>query len=115
MCVYALKTTVRSFSSKLSKFKKFYIFIKEKFMLKQILGPSPLLYGVKKISSHLFFRGGSENNVCLSDEAFFEIMTETIPDKPRRLNNREVRELLSSTAKLTKEQRLFKSVLEEAK
>lgn len=84
-------------------------------MFKQVLGRSPLLYGVKKIHSHLFFRGGSENNLCLSDEAFFEIMTETIPDKPRRLNNREVQELLSSTAKLTKEQRLLKSVIEEAK
>lgn len=105
------KTPV-SFSSKLSKFKKFYIFIKEKFMVKQVLGPSPLLYGVKKIHSHLFFRGGSENDICLSDEAFFEMI---IPDKPPRLSNREVRELSSVTAKLTREQRLFKSVIEEAK
>jgi len=88
-------------------------------MFRKILGPSPLLYGVKKIQSHLFFRGGSENGVCLSDEAFFEIMTETIDsnpnkNKPRRLNNREIRELLSTKAKLTKEERLLKSVLEEA-
>jgi hypothetical protein len=44
-------------------------------------------------------------------------MTETIesnPEKPRRLNNKEVRELLASKVKLTKEQRLLKSVLEEA-
>ena len=88
-------------------------------MFRQIWGPSPLLCGVKKIRSDLFFRGGSENDVCLSDEAFFEIMTETIDSDPnknkaRRLNNREVRELLSTKAKLTKEQRLLKSVLEEA-
>jgi hypothetical protein len=102
-----VKTPV-SFSSKLYLLNK-------NFMFKQVLGPSPLLYAVKKIHSRLFFRGGSENNVCLSDEAFFEIMTKTIPDKPRRLNNREVQELLSSTAKLTKEQRLLKSVIEEAK
>jgi len=84
-------------------------------MFKKVLGPSPLLYGVRKIQSHLFFRGGSEDNVCLSDEAFFEMITETIPEKPRRLNNREVRELFSVTAKLTKEQRLLKSIIEEAK
>lgn len=89
-------------------------------MFRKILGPSPLLCGVKKIQSHLYFRGGSANDVCLSDEAFFEIMTETIDsdpnnnNKPRRLNNREVRELLSTKAKLTKEQRLLKSVIEEA-
>lgn len=40
-------------------------------------------------------------------------MTETIDsdpnkNKPRRLNNREARELLSTKAKLTKEQRLLK-------
>ena len=35
-------------------------------------------------------------------------------NKPSRLNSREVRELLSTKAKLTKEQRLLKSVLEEA-
>lgn len=88
-------------------------------MFKKILGPSPLLFGVKRIHSHLFFRGGHENDVCLSDEAFFEMMTEAIESdftksKPRRLNNREVRELLSSKSRLTKEQRLLKSVLKEA-
>jgi hypothetical protein len=101
-----VKTPV-SLSSKLYLLKKI-------FMFKQILGPSPLLHVVKKIHSRLFFRGGSENNGCLSDEAFFKIMTETIPDKPHRLNNKEVRELLSSTAKLTKQQRILKSVIEEA-
>ena len=96
-----------SFSSKLYLIKKF-------FMFKQVLGPSPLLHVVKKIHSRLFFRGGSENEACLSDQAFFEMMSETIPDKPPRLNDREVRELLSSTAKLTKQQRILKSILEEA-
>lgn len=86
-------------------------------MFRKILGPSPLLWGAKKMQSHLYFRGGSENDVCLSDQAFFEMVTETIDsnkNKPRRLNDREVRELLSTKAKLTKEQRLLKSVLEEA-
>lgn len=87
-------------------------------MFKKILGPSPLLYGVKKVHSHLFFREGSKNNDYLSDDTFFEIMTETLdpnPKKPRRLNNKEVRELFSNTAKLSKEQRLLGSVIEEAK
>ena len=88
-------------------------------MFRKILGSSPLLCGVKKIHSHLFFRGGNENDVCLSDEAFFEMVTETTDSGPnknklRRLNSREVRDLLSTKAKLTKEQRLLKSVLEEA-
>ena len=89
-------------------------------MFKQILGPSPLLWGVKKIHMHLFFNGSSQNNdVCLSDEAFLELMTEPSdadPNKnrPHRMSTREVRELLSTKAKLTKEERLLKSVLEEA-
>ena len=60
---------------------------------------SPSIFGLrdKKVQSHLFFRGGSENNVSMSDETFFDIMSETIDiesdpdkDKPRRLSNREV-------------------------
>lgn len=82
-------------------------------MFKKILDPFPVLGRVKKLQSHLSFRGGSENDVCLSDEAFFEIISET--NKPRRLNNKEVRDLLSTQSiKLTKEQRLLKSVLENA-
>ncbi len=55
-----------------------YIFSKGGFMFRKILGPSPILYGIKKVHSHLFIRGGSENDLCLSDEAFFEIMTEPV-------------------------------------
>jgi len=87
-------------------------------MFRKILGPSPLLCGVKKIHSHLFFHGGSKNDACLSDEEFFEMITEIMEDpnnqKPRRLTNCEVVELFSARAKLTKEQRLLKSVLKEA-
>ena len=43
-------------------------------MFRKILGRSPLFSGVKKIQSHLSFRGGSGHDVCLSDEAFFEII-----------------------------------------
>lgn len=65
-------------------------------------------------------RGGdSKGGVYLLDEAFFEIMTETMESDPTneklpRIKNTELRELLSTQAKLTKEQRLLKSVLEEA-
>jgi len=65
-------------------------------------------------------RGGdSKSGVYLLDEAFFEIMTETMESDPTneklpRIKNTELRELLSTQAKLTKEQRLLKSVLEEA-
>ena len=87
-------------------------------MFRKILGPFPLLCGLKNTELS-FFRGGSQNDVCLSDKAFFEIMTETIDfdsnkNKPRRLNNKQVRELLSTKAKLTKEQQLLKSVLKKA-
>lgn len=87
-------------------------------MFRKILDPFPLLCGLKNTELS-FFRGGSQNDVCLSDKAFFEIMTETIDfdsnkNKPRRLNNKQVRELLSTKAKLTKEQQLLKSVLKKA-
>ena len=65
-------------------------------------------------------RGGdSKSGVYLLDEAFFEIMTETMESDPTneklpRIKNTELRELLSTQVKLTKEQRLLKSVLEEA-
>lgn len=82
--------------------------------VRRILGPSPMLYGIEKIHKHLSFRGGSEDDVCLSDESFFELMTEQMNTKPRRLNQREVQELFDKSKKLTKEQRLVKSILEEA-
>lgn len=83
-------------------------------MIKKILGPSPMFYGINKIKSHLFFSGGSTEDVCASDDAFFQMMTDKLGSKPRRLNHREVQELFSDKALLTKEQRLLKSVLEES-
>lgn len=88
-------------------------------MIIKILGPSPLLKGAQTVITCLNFRGGSsfENDVCLSDEAFFEIMTQDVELKPPRLNERETRKLLSSNEnlKLSKDQKLFKSVVKEAK
>lgn len=71
----------------------------------------------KKNSKSYFFRGGSENNAGLSDEAFFETRTkESVSDRAKasKLNTKEVRELLSIKAKLTKKQWLLKSILEKA-
>jgi hypothetical protein len=44
---------------------------------------------------------------------FFEIITEKFDAKPRRMSNREIKQLLNTKAKLSKEQKLLKSVLEE--
>ena len=87
-------------------------------MFKKISIRFPLSYGIKKIrtrGTQLFFRGGdTKSDICLSDEAFFEMIIDTSKNKPRRLSPKEVQELFSTKAKLTKEQRLLKSVLEEA-
>src|SRR5210317_42565 len=81
------------------------------FMFRQILEPSPALYVIKKIHSHLFFHGGDATDTYLSDQEFFE----GISDKPVRLTNPKVTEMLSNkTKKLTKDQRLVKSVIEQA-
>jgi len=87
---------------------------KDTFMIAKILGPSPMLYGIKKIHSYLFVRGGSQEDVCLSDEAFFELMTE---EQPPRMTGSELQEWLDPIKKvrLTKDQKLLKSVIEQAK
>lgn len=86
-------------------------------MFRRILGPSPVLYGIKKVRRHLSIRGGSENGSYSSDDTFFEMMTEKIDSKPPRINNKQLQHLLFDKAnkvKLTKEQRLVKSAIEEA-
>ena len=50
-------------------------------MLKRIVGPSPLLWGVKKIRSNISFRGGwrqDNNNICLSEEGFIDVVIEDL-------------------------------------
>ena len=80
-----------------------------------VLGPSPLLYGVKRVHSHLFFRGGETQDMCYSDDGFFEIISETVDNqaKPRRASAKEIRDLFSNKATLTKDQRLVKSIMDE--
>lgn len=84
------------------------------FRFRQILGQSPALYVIKKVRSHLFFHGGDTTDMYLSDKEFFEVMSDK-DSNPARLTNREVTELLSNKAKkLTKDQKLVKSVIEQA-
>lgn len=103
----------------------------QKNIINRIIGPSLLLRGVGKINSHLFSRGGhqQDKDICYSDEAFFEMELENIEldnkeilsdeidfeRKIPRATNSEVRDLLSAKGKLSKNQRLVKSVIEEAK
>ena len=83
-------------------------------IINMVFGSSPLLHGVRKVHSHLFFRGGS-SEVCYEDSQFFEILSETIDGEPkcRRASPKEIRDLFSEQAKLTKDQRLVKSIMEE--
>lgn len=82
-----------------------------------VLGPSPLLYGVRYMHSHrhLFFRGGETQDMCYSDDGFFEIISKSIDNqaKPRRGSAKEIRNLFSNKSRLTKNQRLVKSILDE--
>ena len=88
---------------------------KRKNIINKIVGPSPLLFGVRQMHSNLFFRGGNQD-VCYSEDGFFKIISENIDvdNKPRRATSKEVQELFSSKGKLTKDQRLVKSIIEEA-
>ena len=61
-------------------------------MLKKILDPSLALYVIKKVHSHLFFYRRNATNMYLSDREFSEV----ISDKPARLINKEVKEMLSN-------------------
>ena len=93
-------------------------------MIHKLLGPSLMISGVKKVHNYLSLRAGAQAqspnvdvDVCFSDEDFFEMISEQSSGvkKKARLSDREVRNLLSAnTKKLTSDQRLVKSVLEEA-
>lgn len=41
-------------------------------MLKQIIGPSPAIFVIKKVGSSLFYRGRSENTVLYSNQEFVQ-------------------------------------------
>ena len=80
----------------------------------KILGSSPMSYYIKKVSTAI--RAGadkSEHGQCMADEGRFDTFIHDSPEKPPRLSNSELRDLLSSRAKLTKQQKLVKSVLDD--
>lgn len=83
------------------------------FILQHISGPSPAVYTINKIRSHVSFRGGQTNEEYCTDEEFFEFIDHEI--KSPRLINKELTKILNTKAKkLTKNQKLIKSVIEEA-
>ena len=94
-------------------------------MIQKLIGPLPVIYGVKKVHNYLSHRAGAQPqspgidaDVCLSDEEFFQMIieqSESSVKKHPRLSNQEVRNLLSANTKsLSRDQRLLKSILEEA-
>ena len=88
-------------------------------MLRYILGPSPLvstITTIRKLNSNLSFRGGSTEGQCFSVEISYEFLENlTDSNKPERLTQSQLQKILSTNAKkLTKQQRLLKSVLDEA-
>lgn len=100
--------------------------------LLKFLGPSPILSLSKKLSAKLKrrklplntdlqIRGGADKikmlpdvdtDMCMSDEAFFESYNWDKP-KPRRLTERELREIHSAKAGLSRDQKLVQSVLDD--
>ena len=84
-------------------------------MFRNFIGPSPNLYVIKNYHPNLFFYGVDTSDTYLSDQEFFKVITDE-DSKLTRLTNQEVTEMFSNRAKkFTKDQRLIKSVREEAK
>lgn len=84
-------------------------------MIAKILGPSPMLYCIKKITVSIR-AGGNESDFhgqCMADEARFDTFIQDSPERPPRLSNSELRDLLESKGKLTKQQKLVKSLVED--
>ena len=85
-------------------------------MLKQIIGPSPAVFVIKKVGSSLFCRGGNENTVLHPNKEFVQFTEGASEPKPLRMTQLQLNELLKNEAKrkLTKNEKLIKSVVEQA-
>lgn len=82
-------------------------------MFRQILGPSPTLDVRKKVRSHLFFHWGNATDTHFSEQEFFQVILDNNSNS-LRLTNRQITEILSNKGKkLTKDQRLVKSIIEQ--
>lgn len=107
---------------KIKNSKILFNLLKKIFIFRKILGPSPLFWSLKQIKTQLLFRGGQnvyESDIYSSDdETFFKIMnhefdTNSNANKFCRFTESEFKKLLSTRSKLTKEQKLLKSVIED--
>lgn len=80
----------------------------------RILSVSPMCYSFKKAHQIFLVRRNNEINIDentrLSDNAFFETYVE---EKPKLMTNKELLNLYNSKAKLYRQQRLIKSVLDD--
>ena len=85
-------------------------------MLKQIIGPSPAVFVIKKVGSSLFCRGGNENTVLDPNQEFVQFTEGAREPKPSRMTQLRLNELLKNKAKrkLTKNEKLIKAVVEQA-
>ena len=84
-----------------------YLNLKGDSMLKQVIGPSPALFVIKKVGSSLFLRGGSDipiKNLGITEP------------KPPRMGSRQLTERLRNKAKnqLTRNEALIRSIIERA-
>jgi hypothetical protein len=72
---------------------------------------------MKKVRQILLVRAGHQNtadeDICLSDDTFFESFIEDIDEKPKRMTQKELLDLYENKIKLSKEQKLVKSVLDD--
>ena len=85
-------------------------------MLKQIIGGSPAIFVIKKVGSHLFCRGRSENTVLQPNQEFIQQTEGASKPKPERITQIDLNKLLQNEAKrkLTKNEKLIKDVVEKA-
>ena len=68
-------------------------------MLKQIIGPSPAVFVIKKVGSSLFCRGGNENTVLHPNKEFVQFTEGASEPKPPRMTQLQLNELLKNEAK----------------
>ena len=81
--------------------------LKRDFMLKQVIGPSPTLFVIKKVGSSLFLRGGSD--ILIPNLGVTE-------SKPPRIVSKQLNEQLRNKTKnrLTRNEALVQSIIERA-
>lgn len=91
--------------------------IKPKTLLNTVLGPSPDVSSVKTLYAYLFVRGGADEVSYMTDQEFLGRIASKNNIEIPRISNKEVQGLFANKAKtkLTKNQRLIKSIIDHAK